>query len=483
MSRKILGLDIKENAVSAVLVRGGIKGNSIEEHRHIPLPLDQDKEESLMRALETIAAEMNIEGATCVASLPACLASYRNMEAPFKEPKKLRQILPYELESILPYPPENVITDFNVLHLTEDTENHLVLTASLQKESVGFYLDRLKSHGIEPDVLTIDGYALACTLTAYSNDNANRLLASIEPDRATLFLMIDGNICLARSLSVKAASEAGVGQFCSIVQQTLAGFQKQTGLENDLQEVLLSGSALEDPQIENAIRQELGIPVRTLDLISLSGQVSIETEGIMWKVSTMDASLALALSAILGIDLLNFRRGGFAVEKGWVQYQGDILKTGLIALLVALIFSANFVTDYYYIKKRSMQVEEEVRKVFTSTFPDVKRIVDPLQQMRVKLQEIKKGATFSIETNRSVLAIDVLNDISRHIPKQIDVALSSIIIGADNVLISGDTGGFDAVDDVKSSLENAALFKNVSITSTNKERSGNRVRFKIKAVI
>lgn len=483
MSRKILGLDIKENAVSAVLVRGGIKGNSIEEHRHIPLPLDQDKEESLMLALKTIAAEMNIEGATCVASLPASLASYRNMEAPFKEPKKLRQILPYELESILPYPPENVITDFNVLNLAEDTEKHLVFTASLQKERVGFYLDCLKLHGIEPDVLTIDGYALACALTAYSNDNANRLLALIEPDRTTLFLMIDGKVCLVRSLNVNVTSEAGVGHFCSIVQQTLAGFQKQTGLENDLLEVMLSGSALEDPQIENAIGQELDIPVRTLDLISLSGQVAIETEGIMWKISTMDASLALALSAIVGIDLLNFRRGGFTVEKGWVQYQGDILKTGLIAVLVALIFSANIVTDYYLIKKRSMQVENEVRKVFTSTFPDVKRIVDPLQQMRVKLQEIKKDATFSAETNRSALAIDVFNDISRHIPKQIDVVLSSIIIGADNVLISGDTGGFDAVDDVKNSLENAVLFKNVSITSTNKDRSGNRVRFKIKAVI
>ena len=76
-----------------------------------------------------------------------------------------------------------------------------------------------------------------------------------------------------------------------------------------------------------------------------------------------------------------------------------------------------------------------------------------------------------------------MNDISRTIPKQIDVVLSSVIVGVDSVLISGDTGGFDAVDDVKNSLEDAALFKSVSITSTNKDRDGNRVRFKIKAVI
>jgi general secretion pathway protein L len=482
MSRKILGLDINDNAVSAVLVRGGIKGNRIEDHRHIPLSMDQDSE-SLSMALETIAAEMDLEGATCIASLPASFASYRNMEAPFKEKKKLRQILPFELESILPYPPQDVIIDFNVLDGMRDTEQHFAFTAAIQKDKVRSYLDLLNSHGFEPDVLTIGGYALAQSMATYLNDNANRLLICIEPHRATLFLLVGGNTCLVRSSRVQLSSEAGVDHFCAVVHQTIAGFQKQTGLDIEIQEVMLTGSALEDSHVEQTIREDLGFPTRTMDLIALSRQISIDTEGIVWKVTTMDASLALALSAIIGFDLLNFRRNGFAVQKGWGQHQNDIFKTGLIAVLVVLLFLANFVVGYFSMKKRSLHLEEEVRKVFTSTFPDVKRVVDPLQQMRVKLEEIKKDATFSAETNRSVMAIDVLNDISRHIPEQIDVALSSIIIGADSVLISGDTGGFDAVDDVKNSLENAALFKNVSITSTNKDRGGNRVRFKIKAII
>lgn len=482
MSRKILGLDISDNAVSAVLVRGGIKGNRIEDHRHIPLSTERGNE-SLSLALETVAAEMDLEGATCIASLPAGHASYRNMEAPFKELKKLRQILPYELESILPYPPENVIIDLNVLDNLGNTERHHIFTAAVQKEKVAFYLDLLKTHGIEPDVLTIGGYALAQALSTYSDDKNNRLLVSIEPQQATLFLLLDGNTSLVRSSRVQLNSNAGIHHLCSSIQQTLAGFQKHTGLDIEIQEVLLTGSALEDSGVEKSIEEELGFPVRTIDLIALSGQVSIETEGIMWNITTMDASLALALSEIAGFDLLNFRRGGFTVQRGWVQYQKNIIKTSLVALLMILLFLSNFVTGYFSIKKRSMRLEKEIHEVFTSTFPDVKRIVDPLQQMRVKLQEVKKTDTFSAETNRSAMAIDVLNDISRYIPVQIDVELTSVIIGADSVLISGDTGGFDAVDDVKNSLENAVLFKNVSITSTNKDRSGNRVRFKIKAVI
>ena len=483
MSRKILGLDISDSAVSAVLVRGGIKGNRIEDHRYIPLSMDPDNE-SLSLALETIAAEMDLEGTTCIASLPANLASYRNMEAPFKEQKKLRQILPYELESTLPHPPEDVAIDFNVLDGLGHAEQHHLFIAAVPKKSVGFYLGQLKLHGIEPEVLTIGGYALAQALSLYSNDNANRLLVAIEPHRATLFLLMHGNISLVRSSRVQLNTEAGVSRFCAAVHQTLSGFQKHTDLDDvDLQDILLTGSALEDSRVKHAIHEGLGIPTRTMDLMALSGQVSIDTADIKWKFTAMDASLALALSAIVGFDVLNFRRGGFTVQSGWVQYKGDILKTGLIAMLMVLLFVANFMADYFSIKKRSLHLEEEVREVFTSTFPDVKRIVDPLQQMRVKLEELNKNATFSAETSRSAMAIDVLNDISRYIPEQIDVVLSSVIIGADSVLISGNTGGFDAVDEVKNSLENAVLFKNVSITSTNKERGGNRVRFKIKAVI
>ena len=151
MSRKILGLDINDHAVSAVIVRGGIKGNRIEDHRFIPFSAAQN-DEPLSLALDTIASEMDLEGATCIASLPASLASYRNMDVPFKERKKLRQILPYELESNLPYPPEEVTIDFKVLEGFGGTEQHHVFTAAVQKESVGFYLSQLKAKGIEPQI-------------------------------------------------------------------------------------------------------------------------------------------------------------------------------------------------------------------------------------------------------------------------------------------------------------------------------------------
>ena len=37
MRRKILGLDIRHDAVSAVLLKSGIKGTVIDAHVHVPL--------------------------------------------------------------------------------------------------------------------------------------------------------------------------------------------------------------------------------------------------------------------------------------------------------------------------------------------------------------------------------------------------------------------------------------------------------------
>ncbi|MCG6908728.1 MAG: type II secretion system protein GspL [Deltaproteobacteria bacterium] len=483
MSRKILGVDIGRNAVSAVLVRGGIKGNWIEDHRRVPISPDVSFEESLPSALNSVASEMDIEGATRIVAFPAEELSYRNIEAPFSDRKKLRQILPYELETNLPYPPEQIIIDFTVLKASADHDRHRVFVAAVQAEKVAFYLDLLKAQGMEPDVMSIGGYSLAQALVRFSDEKADRLLLAVEPGRAGIFLLSGEEICLVRSFGVTTGSEADIQGLCRTVQQTLAGFGMRSGLTCDVQEVFLTGSLFENPDMEKAVAAGLDLPVRSMDLIGMSGLVSIDTEGVPWRFSTMDAALSLALSDVVGLNLLNFRRGRFAVQKEWKAHKKDFLKTGLLAVLVLLLLVATFTVDYFSMETRSVQLNKEIRGIFSATFPDVTRIVDPLQQMRVKIKEIKEAETFSAEMGRPVKAIDILNTLSRNIPSRIDVQLVSVIIGTDSVLISGDTAGFDAVDDMKSSLEQAAMFKSVAISSTNKERTGNRVRFKIKATI
>ena len=118
MSKKILGLDIRTTAVSAVLLKSGLKGHWLEAHAHVPFDEALDPADETARALDLIAQTMDLGGAACVAAFPAENVSFRNLRIPFKENKKIRQVLPYEMEPLIPYAVGDLIFD---LQPTEST--------------------------------------------------------------------------------------------------------------------------------------------------------------------------------------------------------------------------------------------------------------------------------------------------------------------------------------------------------------------------
>ncbi|MFA7013025.1 MAG: PilN domain-containing protein, partial [Desulfobacterales bacterium] len=73
-----------------------------------------------------------------------------------------------------------------------------------------------------------------------------------------------------------------------------------------------------------------------------------------------------------------------------------------------------------------------------------------------------------------------LNEISTRIPLSADVELTSFVSGSDGVVVSGNTDTFNAVDEIKNRLEKGEMFKTVTITAANMDRTSNRVQFKLK---
>jgi len=184
-----------------------------------------------------------------------------------------------------------------------------------------------------------------------------------------------------------------------------------------------------------------------------------------------------------GFDALNFRQGRMAMEKAWLENKKDILKMCCLAGVVALLFLGNSIVNYYTLKQRVETKQAQILEIFQTTFPEVTQIVDPVHQMRVKLESVAKRISQPGEFKTPVKTIDILNDISRLIPEKQDVELVSLVVGSDNVVLSGNTDTFNAVDDMKSRLEKADIFKSVSISSANMDKSGTRVRFKLKVAL
>ena len=129
------------------------------------------------------------------------------------------------------------------------------------------------------------------------------------------------------------------------------------------------------------------------------------------------------------------------------------------------------------------RVNRQITGIFKETFPEVKRVGDPFRQMQSKVKEFQNNTEFQTTSTSQILSIDILNNISKSISESITVDISRMVISPENVIITGTTDTFEAVDEIKNKLEQIDAFKKVTISSSNKGRSGNEVRFQMKVVL
>ena len=109
MSERILGLDIGTDCVKAVRITTGLKrqaritGSGTVNFREAG---------GLGPALAKLREEFELTADTCVTMLAAGNFAFRNIPLPFKDQKKIRQVISFELEPLLPWPIEDTEIDF-----------------------------------------------------------------------------------------------------------------------------------------------------------------------------------------------------------------------------------------------------------------------------------------------------------------------------------------------------------------------------------
>jgi len=479
MTRKILGLDIRHDALSAVLVKNSIKENVIESYESVSIPDQQDFESGMAASLETIVEKMNISGSICIASFPADQISYRNIQVPFKGLKKISKILPFELEPTIPFPVDDLVIDFYTLPLSDHNDHTDLIAAAVEKSKLQLYLGILDSFGIEPEIVTVGGYSTALCLSSLVDTHENWLFADIDKSKGTVFGVLSGKICLIRSFPIPSETPSfNTEMLCTNIKRTLSAFEEIVGLDFHPDGVFITGCGLDESDIEQDMERFLELSVKRTDLVS---HIEIEKQhhpAKTWDPCQMDNAFSLALMEIEGVDGFNFRKGPFAAKKIWVEHKTGLIKAGVLAAMVLALAFFNVILDSYLLKKKLTGLDNQITQIFTSTFPDVKS-VDPYQQMRIEIEAANKKALLPGKIDKNIRTIDILNNISKLIPKETDVKLTRLVIGEESVQISGNTDTFNSVDDIKSRLEQVNFFQKITISSANINKSDKRVQFKL----
>jgi general secretion pathway protein L len=228
------------------------------------------------------------------------------------------------------------------------------------------------------------------------------------------------------------------------------------------------------------ISKFLKIPVKVASIAErMNIPLETDTEN-RWNPGRMDNALALALMEVEGYPVLNFHKGQFAAQKFLAKHRSALIKTGILAAAVLVLMFFNLMMQTHTLNKRIDAIDNQMTQIFKETFPEVKTVRYPFQEMQAKMRETKGNAVFQTETGPHVRSIDIINNISEKIPANITVNLNRMVIQPENVLISGTTDTYESVNTIKSRLESVRQFEKVTISSANLDRSGKEVQFMLK---
>lgn len=474
MNKSILGLDIQKNTVSAVIIKSGLKGSWIDFEASFTLPSNLPEAEGLTECLKGVSTGLNSAECLCATGFPAHEVFFRNLRVPFKETRKIRQILPFELEAYLPLPVDELVIDF---HLVKSADHNRLIAAAIEKSRLQSFLAPVRNAGLEPEIITPRAYAMVQCLMHLGNIPQNCLILCTEAAHGVLALISGAQLAVLRSFALPFESDRTAIIRRSILQ-TLSAFEEAGFKEAVCEKIYWCGGDSDSAENLIPLSDAMGCPVARLNLFQDIDHGLSRSRTDPWQSPQMDYALALALTAHNRFEGISFRRS--TLKKRWAEHKNSLIQTGILAGVVLLLAGINIFTDLHGLEKRMTLLDSRIHAQFASTFPEVTRIVDPLQQMQQKINEIRSRYAVPQSGENPVRHLDMLNEISTRIPSSVDVELTSFVSGSDGVVVSGTTDTFNAVDEIKNRLEKGELFKTVTITAANMDRTSNRVQFKLK---
>ncbi|HKI49256.1 MAG TPA: GspL/Epsl periplasmic domain-containing protein, partial [Desulfobacteria bacterium] len=227
------------------------------------------------------------------------------------------------------------------------------------------------------------------------------------------------------------------------------------------------------------VTETLGIPVEMVDLCSDDRIRLNETIGPAWNPTLMDGALSLALGYYNTKGLgANLRRDEFEIQKRSFYRSKIFRKIAVWSVIIAALWAVDMGVDTYFLKQRAAALDTRIMALFKKTFPQINRIVDPVKQAQIEVNELKRVSTPVVGINGR--ALDLLLEISERLPESMDLEVSRLVIDPNSVRIRGDTDTYNTVDRVKQGLQKSSLFKTTTITSANLDRGKNRVLFEVK---
>jgi type II secretory pathway component PulL len=478
MATFFLGIQICNNAINATVVSSESRQLSLLGTYRVGIESPAEETPPLTQLCEHIASDHDLTNMQCAVSIPASHAYYRVLDVPFKDDNKVRQILPYELEPLLPEPVNQLTFDYTFVSADGVGK---ILAVAVKTDVLTSINDALAVHKLRPSVLTIDGLPIIQALLVLQDTPQDFLFLTGDEDACLMAAICAGNLCGMRIIPVTKGGFGDIKAFCRNICLTHIGLREQARDGFDPAGLLAFLSEKRFAVLNKALSSEFHIPIRKIDsIMSQTHQIAnipSKSQQRQWIQNPLAVTLA-------GLErrkpFINFSHQKSPLRHFWDEHKQKLLVPITLLTVLIVLALAGVIYQSTTLQKRIDLLDSQINAILSEAFPEVTTIVDPVQQMQMHLRELEQNTAGGFTTSDQPLMIDLLRSISEAIAPDTDAVFTRLVIGRGDIIISGTTDTYNSVDAIKNRLQGIAAIKTVVTTSADKEKRGNRIRFRFK---
>jgi type II secretion system protein L len=469
MAKCSILLDFQHDAIDWILMRSGLRYARIEKSGQLNCPGNAADNPATLAALQQLCKSLEVSGLACVASIDGQELLIRHITVPFGEKRKVRQILPLELEATLPVAADELALDFQMVGRDD---GHTAIAVATPYAQIEAYVQLLQEAGLDPILITFSGLPAAALLAARAKDESVTLLIDGDQHHAMLFIVVGRQIRFIRRWRQPSAGDATVELLKATIDHTLEAAAQLLPDDTELSAIYLTPKSTRFFSLDALSTNQC--PAVIFDASAFAG---VALEGPI-PVDHGQGALTVGLYEPFADRGLNLFRSTFPLKRFVLQHRLHFIRIGVLAAVFIALYMFNIYLDISRAEKRAAFLESQAAAILQKTFPETRNVIDPLQQMTVKMREIRSQG-FASSRSLPASQIDILNAISTALPKTLDIRVSQLVSSMERVQISGTTNTCEAVNKAKQLLEQTAIFSEITIVSANMDQNNDQVRFKL----
>ncbi len=505
MADKFLGLDIGTHTLKAVLLSHSLRGGqTITAARRI----DIAGAGGLAGALEQLFSDGSFTGAICVSALPSRSFSFRDLQLPFSEDKKIRQTLAFAVEPLIHLPLDEVWMDYVITGHGKGTD---LFVAVVEKKLIGEHKTLLAPYVRESAAIDVGTVPLASIFVRQPDFPSSALILDVGFAHSTAVfagkeriyhvrdfffgaknvtqavagaLQIDPETAWQIENEIPPEALPSVGGVCTPFLNELKNtslFLRDRGRIPDLPaRILLTGGGARTPGLSEALSKLFPAPVEESNLLA-SGRFKMdEALRASWDPAIMDNALALAARPPGKGSGFNFLRREQESNGDRSDISAVLKKAALAAGIVVVLAGLELGLDYWGMRLKLANLKRDIISEYKRIDPQTTRIVDPIAQIKGRIAEAKKFSAGRVSPT-SATALDILKEVSAAAPK--DILLHTFSVEEGEASFKGEAPDFDAMDAFKKRIEGSTYVRSVTVGATSLMKEQKGVEFHLKAAL